>query len=53
MLLSDAFRKAQPKKILTEEDVKSFASLVDRNSDGIITKKELLDIFTKIAHLQL
>lgn len=46
-IVEEAFRQTGTKKTIAEEDVKKFVSLVDANSDGIISKDELFLVFKK------
>lgn len=48
-LLNDAYAQIGNPKTITDADVKKFASAVDKDSDGKITKSELLEIFKRIV----
>lgn len=46
-IVEEAFKQTGTKKIIGDDDVKKFVSLVDANSDGIISKEELFSVFKK------
>lgn len=48
-LLNDAYAQIGNHKVITDEDVKKFASAVDKDADGRITKSELFEIFKRVV----
>jgi Ca2+-binding EF-hand superfamily protein len=43
--MNDLFSNVKSKRRVSDEDVKKFALAADKNSDGKVSKKELLAIF--------
>lgn len=47
-IITDAFRSMNAQRNISDADVKKFLGIVDKNSDGRITKEELFGIFKEI-----
>lgn len=48
IIIMDAFKSMNAQRNISDADVKKFLGIVDKNSDGRITKDELFDIFKEI-----
>ena len=51
-VVTDAFKNVNNAREITDEDIKKFVGAVDTDSDGHISKQELLMIFKKIIDSQ-
>lgn len=51
-VVCDAFRNVNNAREISDEDIKKFVGAVDTDSDGHISKQELLIIFKKIIDSQ-
>jgi len=48
VIIMDAFKSMNAQRNISDSDVKKFLGIVDRNSDGRISKEELFEIFKEI-----
>jgi Ca2+-binding EF-hand superfamily protein len=48
-VIRDTFGQLGAHREVTDEDIKKFLGAVDRNSDGKVTKIELLEIFKRLT----
>lgn len=47
-LVNDAMKHMKQNKEVTEQDVKQFLTLVDKDGNGSISKDELFEIFKQV-----
>jgi len=48
VIIMDAFKSMNAQRNISDSDVKKFLGIVDKNSDGRISKDELFEIFKEI-----